>query len=338
MEGANKHFYILFATFIVALTGLTQLLTKTFPLLYANAINLCQKTFSNVIITLPSSLPITIISVILFVLLIGVIAISVQAFKTRLYITKNLSKRIAASQRLQSIFKSLNLDNKVDIVQDSSVLSFSYGLFKPRICLSTGLIQKLSTEELKAVLLHESYHLKNLDPLKIVLSKTASFMCFFLPIMYDFQRNYALSKEIAADRVAVSYGQKESLLSVLSKLLTLTPSPRFNGVAALAEIDSLEERILHLTNQKKGAAMRLSKRHLVFSLAIFFLSIIVLNAPVHAIAKNNMAIDEMNTFYICPFGDSCLIACTQDKKSNQSIYSSMDEVNSSKNIPYTPVK
>lgn len=243
--GANRYFYVLLATSIVTLAGLTQLFIKTFPLLYANAIRFCQKTLSNISITLPSSFQITIIGMILFIFLIGVIAISIQTLKTRRYIAKNLSKKIIISRKLRAIFKSLHLENRVDVVRDDSLLSFGYGLFIPRICVSTGLIQSLTAQELKAVLLHERYHLKNHDPLRILLGKTASLMLFFIPILKDIQAHYAISSEIAADEVVIRKGDKHSLIFALKKLLFATVS-NLSGVAAFTDSHSLENRILYL--------------------------------------------------------------------------------------------
>ncbi len=65
--------------------------------------------------------------------------------------------------------------------------------------ISSNLIKSLSEGELKVVLLHESYHLKHRDPLKIILSQVATTMFFFVPILKDIHSHYALSKEISAD-------------------------------------------------------------------------------------------------------------------------------------------
>ena len=53
----------------------------------------------------------------------------------------------------------------------------------PRVAVSRGLVEATSADELRAVIEHERYHVRNLDPLKIVLTRSLSAALFLLPAL-----------------------------------------------------------------------------------------------------------------------------------------------------------
>ncbi len=338
---ANKAFYTLFATFGIALVGLTTLLIKSLPLTIAHAIYFCQKTFSSSII-LPHSLHSIFVFLAGLIFVVGFFTLLVHVFKTRLYlrskqlvdIKRNIRQRAMIPKAIKRITSGLGLESKIDIIKDNNQFSFCYGIIKPRICLSTSLVKKLTPNELKAVLLHESYHLKSHDPLKILVGQAASHMFFFLPVLGDVYKYYALSKEIAADGVAIKMGQKESLLSALSKLINLN-NPRFSGVAALASTNDLEKRIRVLTRTQDKILFRPSLLNVSLSLIVLLFSFIILNAPVHAIGMDDQSMG--NSYCVCPYDDRCSKDC-QTNFSSKEITFSENEHSSSTNRLYTPVE
>lgn len=269
-----------------------------------NAVYVCQKTFSNVLFTISHSIPLLLIILSSTVFLTGFVTLFVQIIKTRQYLKRNLGKKILIPQRVRPIVDNLNLNGRIDVVKDGDKFSFCHGLLRPRICLSTGLLKTLTPTELKAVLLHENYHFKKHDPLRMILSKTISSMFFFIPILGDLQKHYALTKEIAADNTAIEYADKDTLISVLNKLL-VAPAPYFNGVAALASLDNLEKRILYLAGNQKKAIFRPSPISISLSAFIVLFSMVLVNTPVYAVRAD----------------DSC---------------KAKEEVNYSKDLMYTP--
>lgn len=323
-SSANKAFFVLLFSFIIALIGLTTVFVKTIPLLLSHVVFICQETFSNVLFSISHSVPLFLISLVVMILLVGLATLWVQALKTRAYLKMHIRDKISILPNAEAIIKSLGLKDKVDIVKDKNKLSFCYGLFQPRICLSTGLLRSLNTKELMAVLLHESYHVKNCDPLKIILSKAASQMFFFIPVLKDFQRFYGFSKEIAADKLVISNGYKHSLLSVLSKLL-VAPSPKFSGVAALASVDDLEKRVLYLTGNQKKTMFKPSLLNILLSAFVVLFSLALVNTPVYAVKDHEGSIEH--SLFICPFGDKCALSCKAKEEG----------ANSSKGLMYTPM-
>lgn len=323
---ANRAQILLLGTFGLIILSLINLFIKTIPLTFAHAVYFCQKTLSNIIV-FPHSTPFIILFLLSVIFFIGLTVLTVQFLKTQLFIKQTFKKSGVFSKKLHAIVKNLALENKIYVIEHKSHISFCYGLFRPRICLSTGLIASLNSSELKAVLLHESYHLKNHDPLRILLGKTASLMLFFIPTLKDIQAHYTFSKEIAADQVVVRSGGRESLISALTKLLS-PGTPSFSGVAAFADSYDLEKRILYLTKQKK-ANIGLSKRNLLLSFSTVLLLFIVLSSPIHAIAMSDKTMNH--SYFICPFGGDCINSCKKEIET-------MSSKNYSEKPPYTPIK
>lgn len=320
---ANRTFFALLTSSTLALIGLTTLSVKATPLLLSHAVYICQKTFSNVLFTISHSIPLILITLSSIVLLIGFIALVTQIVKTRTYLKRNLGKKALFPSILRQMVDELNLNGKIDIVEDKNKFSFCYGLLKPRICLSSGFAKALSPDELKTVLLHESYHLKNRDPLKIILGKTISSMFFFIPILLDLQRHYVFIKEIAADEVAIKNINKNFLISALAKLLASGTPHYFGTVAALGSLDNLEKRILYLTDKQRKVTFRPSILSVSLSSLVVVLSLTIVNVPVYAVSQEG-SMDH--SLFVCPFGDSCTLSCKAEK-----------ETNYTKNLLYTPL-
>ncbi len=312
-SSANKAFYVLLATFVVALIGLTTLLVKSIPLTIAQVVYICQKNISNMSVALPHSAFFMAILLTSMILGLGLLVLSFQIISTGIHL-RSKGKHILVPNTIKLLANEFNLDNRIDIVRDKNQFSFCYGIIKPRICISTGLIKKLDRNELRAVILHESYHLKNYDPLKIVIGKAAALMFFFIPTIRDVQEYYAFSKELAADGEAINYGLKQPLLSALSKLITIS-NPKFSGVAALGS-DDLEKRIKYLTREHQSVLFRPSYLNLSLSAFVVLFSFIFLNAPVHAFT------------IVCPYGDNCATECKNGLK--------LKEINFSENRLYPP--
>lgn len=117
-------------------------------------------------------------------------------------------------------------------------LAFCYGLFRPRICLSMGLLDTLSDKELKAVLLHEAHHCRRYDPLRTLLADVLAATLFFLPAIAEWRDMFLTSIELAADRYAIQFAGRPSLAGAMYKLLThpraIRLSPAMSGVSGFS--------------------------------------------------------------------------------------------------------
>ena len=123
--------------------------------------------------------------------------------------------------------------DRVEVVLSPRPFAFVYGWFRPRICISTGLIQLLSEQEMEAVLHHERWHMARLDPLRFLFAQTIAAVFAIVPHVRQMVHAFLLAAEIAADRHAVmAMGQAGPLARALAKTLQPTfGSPGFEGQA-----------------------------------------------------------------------------------------------------------
>ncbi len=308
---ANKAFYISFAFFLLSFLLLFSLLQKVVPLTVSHAVYYCQSLLANTSITLPHSLPSLLVILLLLVFSTGIFIFTIQIMKSRLLIVRLSKKKMPSSRKIDVISKSLGIVNKIDIVRDDRCLSFCYGFFKPRIILSSQLIKILTEEELKAVLIHENYHLKNLDPLKIILGQIATSMFWFLPVIKDFHDQFIVLKEFLADQLVVDIqGSGKSLKLALAKVVDYSITPA-SGIVLFTSVKGLEARILHLTDTKEKPRFKMSAMRLIMSSFIVIFIFVFLNIPIYAIETGV----NTHAYLICPMSSNCtgISSCSKEQ-------------------------
>ena len=160
-----------------------------------------------------------------------------------------------------SLLSSLRLEGRVDLIEAVKPIAFCYGWFRPRICISTGVVTRLSKSETRALLLHERHHLARRDPLKTAISRVLASAFFFLPVVRALQKQYILAKEIEADDYVLrSQGSNRSLLGALYKLLPDQAHSGHGETGALAvagSTDEVNQRLDYLLNGRAPSGLRL---------------------------------------------------------------------------------
>ena len=142
------------------------------------------------------------------------------------------------------------LGGRVDVVADARPYSFTYGLSRPRVALSTGLVAVLSVEELEAVLHHERYHVRNADTVKAVIARAAMSAFFFLPVLRHLGDRYLNGRELAADRAAVRATADRAIAGALFKVLD---GPSWTDLEAAAALGGgvLDRRVAQLEDGRE---------------------------------------------------------------------------------------
>lgn len=110
--------------------------------------------------------------------------------------------------------------------------AFCAGLLRPRIVVTTALLDALDREERQAVVVHEHSHARGRGPLKLAVAVLAARSLFWVPALRDLVDRYVLLTEIAADRAAVTATNPSALAGALSQVLA---TPALAGTVGLAD-------------------------------------------------------------------------------------------------------
>ncbi|TLS50005.1 M56 family metallopeptidase [Paenibacillus antri] len=119
----------------------------------------------------------------------------------------------------EKIRKQFSNDSLV-VVKHQTWFAFVFGMWKPKIALSSAMVSNLSEEELKAVIFHEVYHSNRFHPVKLLIVTLFAEGFSYLPIFRQVQHYYKCWTEIEADRYALDQtGDLQSLGSALLKMI-----------------------------------------------------------------------------------------------------------------------
>ncbi len=152
-----------------------------------------------------------------------------------------LDRSLALSPQVISLCAELGLTQRIVVLSTQIPMAFCFGLLRPRICISTGLLATLSDKELKAVLLHEDHHQRHYDPLRTLVIDGIAALLFFLPIVAEWRDLFRTATELAADRHAISAAGRSPLAGALHKLLihphAMQDSSSHSGINGLRDCD-----------------------------------------------------------------------------------------------------
>ena len=154
-----------------------------------------------------------------------------------------MARKVSVPSAVLSAAVGLDLDGRIDVVADDRPFSFCYWFVRPRVCLSTALVRRLDHDELRAVLLHERYHLRHRDPLRLVVARYFAAGLYVVPVVDELLGFYMLQKEIAADEEAVRVDGVASLASALYKLLPDADDVSLGLLVPVSSLSVTEARI-----------------------------------------------------------------------------------------------
>ena len=180
---------------------------------------------------------------------LGLTSLFRQLYATLRLIHSLLARRVAGPAALARAAEGLGLEGRIDVVEDDRPFSFCYWFMRPRICLSTALVRRLDVPELRAVLLHERYHLLHRDPLRLVVARYFAAGLYVVPVVEELVRHFVLEKELEADEDAVR--AMRDVRPLASALYSLLPDADDVSLGLLVPVGSLsvtEARIDQLVN------------------------------------------------------------------------------------------
>lgn len=221
---------------------------------------------------------------------------------------RDLGQKIIQSEKIDLLAKELGLQNKVLAIQDNRLLAFCFGVFDPKIYVSSRMVEQLSTSELEIVLRHEMYHLINKDMLVMSIAKFGELLFPFLPVLSDITAKYSMQREVEADTFAHSntLSGKRDLISVLTQMLREEVVPAYAFASNLGEYETLEVRINLLLERQTSHSGYFSSNLLISLFSLLILGILFVT-PVKAIEYHTQGQDAVMAC-IDPFG-SCNNTC-----------------------------
>jgi Zn-dependent protease with chaperone function len=194
---------------------------------------------------------------VLFVALVCIgIALGVRSLWRQVNASQRLAERVQSltlplPAQLAGTAASAGLEGRVILVDAREWFSFTYGALTPRVAVSRGLYEGVSQSELAAVLEHERYHVRNLDPLKVLLVRALPAMFLFLPALSALRSRYVAGRELAADRRAVQACGRTPLAAALLKVVRGPAWRELDVAAAIGGPELLDVRVAQLESGKE---------------------------------------------------------------------------------------
>lgn len=129
---------------------------------------------------------------------------------------------------------------------DGAAYAFTYGIWNPRIVVSTGLVAATTDDELVAVLRHEDFHRRHRDPLRVLALRTWAAAFFLVPILGTLLQRVLDCQELRADRAAVRACGVPPMAGALLKATGQPTAAPGTALAAMAGPALLEARVTQL--------------------------------------------------------------------------------------------
>lgn len=174
---------------------------------------------------------------------LGVWSLRRQVRATSVLVARVGALALPVPDALHEAAAEVGLVDRVEYLDSEEPFSFAYGLARPRVVVSRGLFEESEREELRAVLEHERYHVRRMDPLKVVVARAASAAYFFLPALRGLRSRYAAASELAADRRAIRNCGRGALAGALYRAVRGPSWDELSTAAAIGGPELLDVRI-----------------------------------------------------------------------------------------------
>ena len=126
----------------------------------------------------------------------AVLLVTARAAWRQVHATRRMTRSLPVVRRLPG-------QPSVLIVEAAAPIAFCAGWLRPRVYVSTGVLDRLSEPELLAVLAHERQHSALRDPLRLAVGRVLCQALFFLPAIGALHSDYADAAELTADAAAL---------------------------------------------------------------------------------------------------------------------------------------
>ena len=181
----------------------------------------------------------------------------------RIFIFNNKVKHCKNSKNttLQRVLcrnkRYLDIDKDINIITSDYIdIPITYGLINPVIIVPTKLLNSLSYQKLKLVVMHELCHIKRKDILKSYLWLTARIIYWFNPLVAIAYRSYQDDIELACDEMVIKkinnqekYEYTQSLVDVIKLANNTHKLPL--AISFCKKETKIKERVLNILKPQK---------------------------------------------------------------------------------------
>lgn len=138
-------------------------------------------------------------------------------------------------------------DIRLSVIRSDFFVAVTIGFIRPRIILSSWVVEHFTAAEVEAIVYHEMYHYKNKDTLKLFVIRFFKAGFHFIPIFGILSNRYHLVKELYADQYAMDrMGSEYELCRVLLKLSQLQSRKQIESGVMFATEQTVNYRILQV--------------------------------------------------------------------------------------------
>ena len=191
---------------------------------------------------------------------IGMLAVVRRVLRTAIFV-RSLRRRLVVPlpSSVTVAARATGLTGELDLVDAPQRLAFAHGFVLPRVCISTGLVDRLDPSELRAALGHERVHVTQRDPLRAHVGHGMAPMLFWLPLARALNARVQVAGEVEADAVvARRLDGRMTLARALGKLLSVSPKKGTGQPYAISGLTATERRIDAFLRGKSQAAFAFS--------------------------------------------------------------------------------
>ena len=191
-----------------------------------------------------ATLVVATISISMFLMLLQFITFLTSYFHLN---TKKTTSIENYKSKLDTLLLKHNIQQDVfRIVESNKLIAYTFGIFKPKIIISSLLLEKLTPNQLEAVILHEEFHIKNWHTMWLLITRMISSFFFFIPIIRYLYNQIKVEFEVTADAYVESI-QKTN--RYLRQAIVLNLEYKTNSFTYFSS-SPIEKRIEYLVKKK----------------------------------------------------------------------------------------
>ena len=183
-----------------------------------------------------------------------------------------------------------------------------FGVFRPVLLLPEGIFERLTTEQLQAVIAHELCHVRNRDNLAAAVHMFVETVAWFHPLVWWMGKRMVEERERACDEEVLRRGSQprvyaDAILNVC-KLYVESPMACVSGIAG----SNLKKRIAGIMNNRVADRLSFAKKAVLALAAMAAVTgpilVGVMNAPEIQAQSTTATVPKFEVASIKPCGSS----------------------------------